>query len=204
MIKPEDRRIVLWGRPSSVNVQKVLWALAELDLPFEHHIVGGRYGATDTPEFRALTPVPRVPVLQDCDLTVWESHSILRHLAGSVGPVADQWMEYTTSTSQPAFLRLFWHLVRTRPEDRTDDLGALTQSFLKALAPLNARLSTTEWLGGNTFGMADIAAGVMFYRACDLCDPLTENPHLLRWYNALKARPAYADIVMTTYEELRA
>ena len=73
--------MILWGRPSSVNVQKVLWALTELGLPYDHRIVGGKYKGLDAPEFKALTPVPRVPVLQHGVEVVWESHAILRYLA---------------------------------------------------------------------------------------------------------------------------
>ena len=62
-------------------MQKVLWALEERALPYEHKIVGGTIGGNDDPEFAALTPVSRVPVLQDGDVTLWESHAILRYLA---------------------------------------------------------------------------------------------------------------------------
>lgn len=194
--------MILWGRPSSVNVQKVLWALAERNLAFEHHVVGGKYGGTDTDAFKAMTPVPRVPVLQDGDLTLWESHAILRHLAGGVSPLTDQWMEYVTSTAQPAFLRLFYELVRTAPEDRTQDAEALVAGFLATIPALEWQLAKTEWLGGDSFGAADIAAGAMMYRACDLCDPL--SPQVARWYAALKARSGYQAVIMTSYEELRA
>mgnify|MGYP003762721953 FL=1 len=55
--------MILWGRASSVNVQKVLWGLEEQGLVYEHKIVDGKFGGTDDPEFTALTPVRRVPVL---------------------------------------------------------------------------------------------------------------------------------------------
>ncbi|GAB5445366.1 glutathione S-transferase family protein [Gymnodinialimonas sp.] len=194
-------QITLWGRPSSVNVQKVLWALAESGTAFTHNIIGGKYGGTDTAAFAAMSPVPRVPVLQDGDLSLWESHAILRHLAGGVSSLTDQWMEYTTSTLQPAFLRLFYEVVRTAPENRTLDADALVADFLAAVPALEWQLDKTQWLGGDSFGMADIAAGAMFYRACDLCDPL--SPQVARWYAQLQARAAYQDIVMTNYDELR-
>jgi len=38
-----SRNLVLWGRASSANVQKTLWALEERGLPYEHHLVGGAY-----------------------------------------------------------------------------------------------------------------------------------------------------------------
>jgi len=207
--------ITLWGRSSSVNVQKVIWALDEMDLPYHHEVVGGRYGGTDTPEFAALTPVRRVPVLQDGALVLWESHAILRQLARTRGapiapaeadlPIADQWMEYVTSTLQPSFIRLFWQIVRTRPQDRVEaDLPALRRAFLDTLPPLEARLDARPYLAGKAFSMADIAAGSLFYRAKDLCDPFRDHPNIARWYGELTQRPAYGRVVMTSYDELRA
>lgn len=193
--------MIVWGRPSSVNVQKVLWALTEQDRAFETRVVGGKYGGTDTAEFAAMSPVPRVPVLQDGALTLWESHAILRYVSGGVSPLADQWMEYATSTLQPAFLRLFYEVVRTAPQARTLDADALVAGFLATVPPLEWQLQKTQWLGGDRFGMADIAAGTLMYRACDLCDPL--SPHVARWYARLQDRAAYRDIVMTSYAELR-
>lgn len=194
--------MIVWGRPSSVNVQKVLWALAEAGTSYEHRIVGGKYGGTDTAEFAAMSPLPRVPVLQDRDLTLWESHAILRYLAGGVSPLEDQWMEYVTSTLQPAFLRLFYELVRTAPADRIQDAEALKHDVLAALLPLEWQLGKTEWLSGTAFGMADIAAGAMMFRTDELCGAF--SPQVTRWYRALRTRPDYQDVVLTSYEELRA
>ena len=101
--------MILWGRASSVNVQKVLWALEDRALPYEHKIVGGIFGGNDDPDFAALTPVRRVPVFQDGDVTLWESHTILRYLArGQLSPITDMWMEFGSTTLQPPFIGLFW------------------------------------------------------------------------------------------------
>ena len=72
---PLSRNLTLWGRASSANVQKTLWALEELGLPYEHRLVGGSYGGLDDPAYRALNPNGLVPTVQDGDLTVWESHA---------------------------------------------------------------------------------------------------------------------------------
>ncbi len=71
----------VWGRRNSFNVQKVLWLIGELGLAHEHIPAGGDFGRLDEPSFRALNPHGRVPVIEDGDLAVWESHAILRYLA---------------------------------------------------------------------------------------------------------------------------
>jgi len=55
----------VFGRRSSVNVQKVMWLVGELGLPHEHVPLGGAFGGLDTPEFLAMNPNGRVPVIDD-------------------------------------------------------------------------------------------------------------------------------------------
>jgi glutathione S-transferase len=120
----------VWGRRSSFNVQKVMWLIGELELAHEHIDAGGKFGGLDLPDFLAMNPHGRVPVIQDGDAVVWESHAILRYLAArhsagkfwSYDPVArarvDGWMDWSQTSLQPDFLSgVFWGFYRT-PEDR--------------------------------------------------------------------------------------
>ena len=73
--------ITLWGRASSVNVQKVLWLLDELALPFQRVEAGGAFGRTRDPDYAAMNPNATVPTLvMPNGFTVWESQAILRYL----------------------------------------------------------------------------------------------------------------------------
>src|SRR3546814_16879309 len=87
--------LTIWGRASSVNVQKVLWAADELGLAYERIDVGGPYGGNDTPEYRALNPNGVVPTLRDSagpdgrPLVIWDSHAILRYLAAAYDPTGE-------------------------------------------------------------------------------------------------------------------
>ena len=55
-----------------MNVQKVEWALREIQLEFEQEEVGGQFGGLQTERFLALNPNSRVPVLIDGDTVVWD------------------------------------------------------------------------------------------------------------------------------------
>ena len=207
--------ITVWGRASSVNVQKVLWALGELDEPYRHEVVGGPYGGLDRPEFTRLTPVRKVPVLVDGETVLWESHAILRHLArtrgGIIAPrgnqvmsLADQWLDYTATTLQPPFIRLFWQKVRLPAAERDEATAEkATTAFLEALDPLEQRLSETQWLAGERFSIADIGPGSLMKRAVDIAAPFEHRSSLARWYEALNQREAFRDTILTSYEELR-
>jgi hypothetical protein len=62
----------VWGRRSSFNVQKVMWLIGELGLAHEHIDAGGAFGGLDTPDFLAMNPHGRVPVIRDELATVWD------------------------------------------------------------------------------------------------------------------------------------
>jgi len=59
--------ITIWGRANSVNVQKVLWCLHELDLAFERIDAGMAFGKNREPEYLSMNPNGRVPTLVDGD-----------------------------------------------------------------------------------------------------------------------------------------
>ena len=208
-------KITLWGRTSSGNVQKTLWALHELELPFTHRLVGGGHGGLDEPSFRAMNPNGLVPVLQDGDLTIWESHATLRYLAAAYGQnslwredareraIVDQWTDWVATTYQPAWISVFWLVVRT-PVDQHDAkaIGAAIDRTVSLLTLLEARLAGQNYLAGERLSYADIAVGVSLYRwfSMDIARP--EMPNLERYYALLQQRAAFRRGAMIAYPEL--
>src|SRR5215469_17303472 len=77
--------LTIWGRRSSFNLQKVMWLAGELELPHTHIPADGDFGLTYSPEFLAMNPHGRVPVIDDDGTIVWESQTILRYLAAKYG-----------------------------------------------------------------------------------------------------------------------
>ena len=75
----------LLGRPSSINVKKVLWLCDELRLDVEHEAWGTGFQSTLPDGFEALNPNRLVPVIVDGDFVLWESNTICRYLAGREG-----------------------------------------------------------------------------------------------------------------------
>ena len=76
----------IWGRNTSSNVQKVIWALGEMQVPFERIDVGGAFGKTKDSFYLAMNPNSLVPTLEEEDgFTLWESNSIVRYLAAKHG-----------------------------------------------------------------------------------------------------------------------
>src|ERR1700747_492245 len=79
-------QLTIWGRANSVNVQKVLWCLAELDLPFERIEAGMQYGQTQETGYLAVNPNGGAPTTVGGDDALWESNSIMRYLCTESRP----------------------------------------------------------------------------------------------------------------------
>src|SRR5215471_4780366 len=82
---PGKNGLTIWGRINSVNVQKVLWCLAELDLAYERIEAGMEHGKNHEPDYLAMNPNARVPTMVDGDYVLWESNSIMRYLCMAYG-----------------------------------------------------------------------------------------------------------------------
>jgi glutathione S-transferase len=208
----------LWGRRSSINVQKVLWLMAELKLPREHVELGGKFGGLDEPAFRAMNPHGRIPVIDDGGVVVWESHAILRYLAARHGagdlwradPAArsqvDRWIEWSQTTLQPAFIDgIFVPLVRTPPSKRD---AALVEKNVRhcneLLRLLDSVLDQEPALGKTDLSLADIPIGAHLYRYFELDIQRPSLPRIEAWYQRLRQRPTFRENVMVSFEELRA
>jgi glutathione S-transferase len=200
--------LTVYGRNNSMNVQKVMWAIGELGLPYERLDVGGAFGQNREPEYLAMNPNGLVPTLRDGDFVLWESNAIVRYLArqygaGTLEPAdpkaighANQWMDWQLTVAHGAILPAFWNLYRTPPEKR--DMKAVEASRAKTIevmAMVDAQLGRTEWLAGDKFSMGDIPVGVIAYRFREVCPERPAMPNLERWYASLQARKAFKEHV---------
>lgn len=78
--------LTIWGRKTSSNVQALMWCVGELDLEYQRHDLGHRFGGLDSAAFQALNPNRTIPVLRDGDgAPLWETGAILRYLATRYG-----------------------------------------------------------------------------------------------------------------------
>lgn len=201
--------IEIWGRRSSSNVQKVIWALDELGLEFTRHTVGGGFGGTREPSYLEMNPNALVPVLRDGDITMFESNAIVRYLAARYGEgrlrpkeakalaAAEQWMDWQQLNVVPHISTIFWNLVRVKREERNDkaiaDAGA---KLTGVLAIADKVLASSKWFAGDEFSFGDIVLGVLYWRYSRLDCRRPDTPNIKRWFEALQQRPAYQKWVM--------
>jgi glutathione S-transferase len=205
------------GRKTSINVQKVMWAAAELGVAHARVDAGGPFGGLDTPEFGVLNPNRMVPVIEDNGFVLWESNAIVRYLSrtygwGTLSPSdehqrarADQWMDWANSAVYPdVIVGLFVPMVRVAAKDR--DTAALDAAATRAgskLSILDAQLAGKDFILGDQLTMADIAVGSLMYRYYTLPVARPKLPNVEAWCARLAARAPYVEHVMIEYESMK-
>lgn len=197
--------IELYGRRSSSNVQRVIWALEEMGVPYARHTIGGSFGGGEAADYRAMNPTGLIPTLKDDDRVIWESEAILRYVAARYGAgglwpeaaadraLGDQWLAWTAAVLAPAFGAVFFKTIRA-PKAAHDlaALGPQIDALCAAMRVLDVGLSDGRaHIGGVRFSYADIPIGIISYRYGLLPIERPDLPHLAGWYARIAARPAF-------------
>ncbi len=170
----------IWGRNTSSNVQKVMWAVGELGLKHERVDIGGKFGGNKEPAYLAARY--GVSKLEPAD---WKSRAL-----------ASQWMDWQLTVLGLAISGAFWGLIRTPPEQR--DQAAIAASQTKttdAMQILDTTLAKQPFVAGAAFSMGDIPVGIMAYRFRQLVPQRPKLEHFERWYAVIAERPAFKDHV---------
>jgi glutathione S-transferase len=199
----------VWGRVNSINVQKVLWALAELAVPYERVDAGLAFGVVGDPFYVKMNPNSRVPTIDDDGFVLWESNAIVRYLAGKHGagslyPLdprqradSDRWMDWIANHITAVITPVFWGLIRTPPEQR--DMASITENAEKVAQQfrvLEQGLDGKSYVAGDTFTMGDIVVGVNVYRWFNLDVKRPSLPRIEAYFERLKQRPPFQTHVM--------
>lgn len=198
----------IWGRLSSLNVRKAVWAAQECGVAFTRSDAGMAFGVVQTPPYRTMNPNSLVPTLRDGALVLWESNVIVRYLCARYGAStlgtdllypddlaqrfdAERWMDWQQTTFNPAGGKAFLQWIRTPADQR--DMQLIAQSVAATeplLHLLDAHLQSRTYMAGDSFTMADIPLGCEIHRWFGLPQAHPALPHLERWYAALLVRPA--------------
>jgi len=207
----------LWGRKSSINVQKVLWCLAELGLKegvdFERIDAGLQFGVVRSPEFLKLNPNGLVPTLEDGDLILWESNTIMRYLVSQhdqnkrfPSDIASQygsekWMDWQVGTMWPVLRPTFIGLTRTPAADRNHVvIQKAYQDTNDLFSLLDQTLASQAYCSGNQFHLGDIVLALCVHRWILLNEIFPKETgiradlkNINRWLKQLKAETHFQE-----------
>jgi glutathione S-transferase len=207
--------IRLWGRKSSINVQKVLWCLAELGLEegkdFERIDAGLHFGKNRTPEFLALNPNGLVPALEDGNLVLWESNTILRYLVRQYGQLthlatdiatqyqSEKWLDWQLGTMWPPLRVAVLGLTRVPEAERNYEL--IKKSYQEAdghLVLLDQQLENHSYCSGEQFTIGDIPLSLCVSRWLllqqtfpDKTGPRSQLKNIDAWMKRIEEKTKY-------------
>jgi glutathione S-transferase len=203
--------IQLYGRRNSINVQKVSWALCELNLEFKWHDEYGKFGKVNVENYEKINPQLIVPTLDHNGSVIKQSNAIVRYLYRKYTDVyeiskdediaiAESWMEFQTTDLQLNMTPIFWGLVRNPSEDRDQELIDKNIILLNEKFEIFDKfLEGHEYILNNKFGMSDIIMGAASYRYLSL--PI-ERPNLLNlksWYDKISNRDCFKKKILGTF-----
>ena len=142
--------IRLLGRQTSGNVQKAIFCLEELAVPYVREDYGRQFGNTTTEAYKKLNPNAKVPTLVDGDLVIWESHTILRYLASVHGAaltgasagersMVERWMDWLLGALNTPYVAVFRD-ARKATQERAPDFAAQSADLVAQLTILDGHI----------------------------------------------------------------
>lgn len=189
------------GKMSSAG--RCMWLLEELGQEYEVVSVDMRGGEHKSPEFLALNPNGKVPVMIEDDFILWESLAINEYLTDKFRP------EWRGTTLQDTGLIAQWSywsvanvahvieplILRNYGRPLSDEkAGEYTATTLHYIGILDKALSGREWLVGNNFTVADLNVASVIMGAIMVKVDASEFGNVQRWLGAIQARPAFQKI----------
>ena len=183
---------------------RIVWLLEELQLPYELNKMAFHPKDLKSEEHRARHPLGRVPVLEDGDVSIYESGAIVdyvleRHKNGGLKPAVNdnrfpeylQWFHYCEGMVMPAVNTIVVQTILL-PEARRDAtvLGQAQRLLSKSLEPVNIALDGRDYLIGD-FSAADIMLGHACFMSHRLWCVPDEMPDLKAYVAKVAARPAF-------------
>ncbi len=200
---------LLYDYLPSGNGYKCRLVMKALGMPYELRQLDIVNGATRTPEFLAINPNGKIPLLVVPGRgPIAESHAIIAYLAEGTALVPSdayeralmwQWMCFEQYQLEPgvATVRFWLKSLKKSPEQLGDRYVERFQRGAEALAVLERGLTGRQWLVGSRVSLADIALFAYTHVADEAGYRLADFPAIGAWIASFKALPWYAPITAT-------
>lgn len=183
---------------------RIVWLLEELGLPYEINKMAFHPKDLKSDEHRARHPLGRVPVLDDGDVSIYESGAIVeyileRHKNGGLKPAVEdarypdylQWFHYCEGMVMPPINTIVVQTILLPPERRDETaLGQAQRLLTKSLVPVEEALEGRDYLIGD-FSAADVMLGHSIFMANRMGCVTDDMPNLKAYVARIAARPAF-------------
>ena len=183
---------------------RVVWLLEELGLEYDVNIMPFTKEGLKSPEHRSRHALGRVPVLEDGDVSIFESGAIIdyvleRHKNGGLKPSSNspefpfylQWYHYCEGMVMPPMNQIVVQTILLPPDRRDETVLNQAKNLLtKSLAPVNENLADKDYLIGD-FSAADLMLGHSCFMANRLGCVNDEMKSIKDYVARINARPAF-------------
>lgn len=205
----------LYGAPMSTSTARALFCLHEKESDFELIPVNLFAGEHKQPPFFAKNPFGLIPVLEDGDLTLFESRSITAYVAEKLKKTGSDllhlhdikesatvklWMEVESHQFNPAISKIVYQLnvaplLGKVPDRAVIDEGV--EKLGKVLDVYEQRLSATKYLAGDFYSLADLhhIPYTHYFMKTEFSNLVNDRPHVKAWWEDIYSRPAVLKVV---------
>jgi glutathione S-transferase len=173
-------------------------------LEYEVNIMPFTKEGLKSAEHRSRHALGRVPVLEDDEVSIFESGAIIqyileRHKTGGLKPDTNsvefpyylQWFHYCEGMVMPPMNQVVVQTILLPPDRRDENVLRQAQNLItKSLAPVNENLKDKDYLVGD-FSAADLMLGHSCFMANRLGCVSDEMEHIKRYISKIEDRPAF-------------
>ena len=195
---------------SNSRAQRILWLLEELKLQYNLNVIKFHPSELKSDEHRKRHPLGRVPVLEEGEITIYESGAIVeyiisRHSNGELKPkVTDeyfpeylQWFHYCEGMIMPPMNTIVVHTLILPEDRRNEEVLRQAQNLLtKALKPVDQLLEKNKYLI-DKFSGVDFMLGHSLFMSNKLKCVSDEFKNIKRYLNLISEREAFQKAINT-------
>ncbi|PIA27140.1 hypothetical protein AQUCO_08300079v1 [Aquilegia coerulea] len=207
--------VKVYGLPLSTCTARVLTCLIEKGVEYELIPIDLSVGAHKQPAFLAKQPFGQVPVLEDGDITLFESRAIASYVSykykdqgtdllrlGNIKETAlvGVWAEVESQQYNPPISTIVYELVIKGMYGMTTDqavVDAQSEKLGKVLDVYEARLTENKYLAGNFYSLADQnhIPYTFFLMKTPLASLINSRPHVKAWWEDISSRPSFQKVL---------
>ncbi|XP_021280982.1 LOW QUALITY PROTEIN: glutathione S-transferase F13-like [Herrania umbratica] len=209
-----EMALKLYGAAMSTCTSRVLTCLHEKEADFEFISVNLFAGEHKEPSFLAKNPFGQIPVLEDGDLTLFESRAISAYVAEKFkesgydliryqnvkeGAQVKVWMEVESQQYHPAISPIVFQFFVAPLQGKSPEQAIIDENLEKLGKVLDIyedTLSRTKYLAGDFYSLADLfhLSYTYYFMKTPWANQINDRPHVKAWWEDIASRPAFLKV----------
>ncbi|KAI3961228.1 hypothetical protein MKX01_035814 [Papaver californicum] len=206
--------VKLYGIPTSTCTTHAMICLHEKEVEFELVPVDIYTGEHKQPSYLSKNPFGQVPLLEDDDVTLFESRAITRYVSEKYektgidllrkanikeAALVNQWIDiesqHYNTVILPIIYEIFVSLITGQSPDKTV-IDANVEKLGKVLDIYEDRLSNNKYLAGDFYSLADLhhLSYTYYMMKTEWASLINSRPHVKAWWEDISSRPAFIKV----------